>query len=77
MICLILTFPTAGCLRKTEPVPPPIEEALFCDLMLERFRYAQTEIDLRVVKFPANLRREFELNKHFDRECFLENTEEV
>ena len=57
----------AGCTTAAEP--PVIEEALFCDLMQERFRYTQREIDLRAEEFPANLRREFQLNLHYDREC--------
>jgi hypothetical protein len=46
-----------------------VEEAFFCDLVQERFRYSQAEIDLRAAQFPANLRREFQINLHFDREC--------
>jgi len=43
---------------------------LFCDLVTERFRYTQAELDGRIAAgWTANLRREFEANKHFDREC--------
>jgi len=56
-----------GCSR------PPIEvseDALFCDLVSENFRYTQEEIDARVASgWTANLRREFEINRHRDREC--------
>jgi len=38
-------------------------------LVTERFRYSQDEIDLRAERFPANLRREFEINLGYDREC--------
>lgn len=51
-------------------MPPPIEEPLFCDLVTENFRYTQAEIDARIAAgWTANLRREFEINKHRDREC--------
>lgn len=69
MICLAFLSLTAGCSPKPEPVHPPIDQALFCDLMTQRFRYRQEEIDKRAAEFPANLRREFQLNLHFDREC--------
>lgn len=47
-----------------------IEDARFCDLVTERFRYTQREIDTRIAGgWTQNLRREFEINKHFDREC--------
>jgi len=38
-------------------------------VVTERFRYTQPEIDLRAAQFPANLRREFEINLTFDAEC--------
>jgi len=64
-VCLTL----GGCSPTPEPIPPVIEEALFCDVMAERFRYRQDEIDARAEQWPANLRREFALNLAFDREC--------
>jgi len=68
-ICLISTFLTTGCSGQREKIPPAIEGPLFCDIVTERFRYTQPEIDLRAEKFPANLRREFEINLSFDAEC--------
>lgn len=58
----------AGC-STIQPAPPPIEEALFCDLVSERFRYTQNEWNVRVATWPANLRREIEINQHYEREC--------
>lgn len=66
---LMIFFLIAGCSQPQEPAPPPIEEALFCDLVTERFRYVQAEIDSRAAEWPANLRREFQINNHYDREC--------
>ena len=75
IISLTLISLLSGCSPTPEPTPPPIEDALFCDLVTERYRYTQAEIDVRAAKWPANLRREFEVNKHFDRECKAEATE--
>lgn len=60
-----------GCFGfSTEPVPPVVEAPLFCDTMVERFRYTQAEIDLRMsAGFTKNLAREYRLNLSFDREC--------
>lgn len=68
-------FLTLGACSQKEPVPEVVEEAFFCDLVTENFRYTQKEIDTRAAQFPTNLRREFEINKHRDREC-TENTDE-
>lgn len=69
-ICLISAFLVTGCSQHPKVAPAPVvDEALFCDLMTEQFRYTQEEWAARVSAFPANLRREIELNQHFDREC--------
>jgi hypothetical protein len=64
-------FLMTGCFGSlTEPVPPAIEQPLFCDTMTEPFRYRQEEIDLRTeAGFTANLAREYRLNLSYDREC--------
>ena len=67
-IFLSLTFLVSGCSEKTKSTPI-VEEPLFCDLVIERFKYTQEEWDLRARKYPANLRREIQINKHLDREC--------
>ena len=66
---LMIFFLIAGCSQPQEPTPPPIEGALFCDLVTERFRFLQEEIDVRAANWPANLRREFQINGHYDAEC--------
>lgn len=64
-------FLIPGCFGSlTEPRPPAIEAARFCDVMTEPFRYRQEEIDLRTeAGFTANLAREYRLNLSYDREC--------
>lgn len=59
-----------GCFRSSTPIEPPQDVAAFCDVMVERFRYRQEEIDLRIeAGFTANLAREYRLNLSWDREC--------
>lgn len=69
MIPALLSCLTIGSCTKTPAEQPIVEEAFFCDLVTERFRYTQAEIDERTVKWPANLAREFRINLHYDREC--------
>lgn len=58
---------TTGCASST---PPVSDAALFCDVMVERFRYTQDEIDARTAAgFTKNLAREYRLNLSWDREC--------
>lgn len=60
----------SGCSRLVEPTYPVVEEALFCTVMAERFRYRQEEIDLRTnAGYTKNLAREYRLNLSWDREC--------
>jgi len=59
-----------GCSQTVDPVHPPVTDSRFCDVMTERFRYTQAEIDLRTEGgFTKNLAREYRLNLSFDREC--------
>ena len=77
MTALLNRFPTAilltasfltGCAAPTLVIPPPIEGALFCDIEEPR-RFSQAEIDWRAEYAPWNLRRDFQTNTAWDREC--------
>lgn len=59
----------AGCFRPGEPPPVEVDEALFCDLVPEDFRWTQEIWDARLTLDPANLRREIEINQHREAEC--------
>lgn len=56
---------SAGSCLKPEPV---IEKPLFCDIVKDR-RFTQVEIDWRSVNAATNLRKDFEQNLAFEREC--------
>ena len=69
MILMVSPFLPAGC-STPPPIEPPSEEALFCDVVSEPFRYLQEEIDARTAGgWTANLAREYRINKSWDREC--------
>lgn len=58
---------TTGCSR-TDPIPPPVDAAQFCDVEEPR-RFSQEELDWRSEHAPWNLRRDFKTNTTWDREC--------
>lgn len=69
MILIVTPFPLTGCSTPT-PIEPPSEEALFCDVVSEPFRYRQEEIDARTAGgWTANLAREYRINLSLEREC--------
>lgn len=71
LLLILISLPLiTGCSPAPEPSHPPIEDPLFCDVMQERFRYTQVEIDTRqAMGWTANLAREYALNLSWDREC--------
>jgi hypothetical protein len=60
---MLLTL--AGCFR---PEVPEYSGPLFCDVEEPR-RFSQEEIDWRAANAPWNLRRDFQTNTTWDREC--------
>ena len=55
----------AGCAQK---VPIASDAALFCDIEEKRI-FTQAEIDWRTDNAPWNLRRDFQTNLSWEREC--------
>lgn len=63
-MCLLI-----GCSQ--EPVSEAIsEDALFCDVVNERARFTQAEIDARTAAgWTRNLAWQYRINLSWDREC--------
>ena len=61
-------FLLTGCAIRPPVAPPVIEGAFFCDVEEPR-RFSQPEIDWRAANAPWNLRRDFQTNLTWEREC--------